>query len=302
MPDENNSPSDTLNKLSAALVQISRGDPLVALRNELQTRFLAIDRRFEAIDKATELQHEDMVRVPTQVDKAVGSVREVLEQTMQTRFDAIEQRLSAMDRATELQHEDMVRVPTLLDKAMASLEDLFVEKLATAVADIKGQMHSAKAETAEKFSAVAAQFTERDTRTDQRAGDTKLAVDAAFAAAKEATAKIEAGFTKQIDQTITNVDTKTLNLDRSITDIKNNFNSSINDIKDNFNGAINDIKNRLTSIESRTVTTGQVGRETRDTRREGRENMTLIFVAVAILISLAALFSHGGIPVPVIGH
>lgn len=83
------SPDDMLNKLSQALIQVSRGDPLVALRNELQTQFRAIETRFLAIDKATELQHEDMVRVPTQVDKAIISLQGLLEQRMETHAEKI---------------------------------------------------------------------------------------------------------------------------------------------------------------------------------------------------------------------
>ena len=96
-----------------------------------------------------------------------------------------------------------------------------------------GQLEKLIGETTERFSGVAAQFSERDTRTDQRAGDTKLAVDAAFAAAKEATSKIELGFTKQIDSMVLAMDTLSKNLD-----------SKINDVKD----MINDAKARLTAL------------------------------------------------------
>jgi len=214
-------PNDTLNKLSQALIQISRGDPFVALRNELQTRFNAIDTRLSAMDKATELQHEDMVRVPTLLDKASTSIRELLEQTMLKELALLK----------------------------GDLETL------------KGELRTHAAETKEKFSAVAAQFDERDTRTDQRAGDTKLAVDAAFAAAKEATAKIEAGFTKQIDGMIEIINTKTENLSDSI----------------------GDIKDRVVALESRSGTTMEV-------RRDSRDNMGLIFGGIAVLIALVALF------------
>jgi hypothetical protein len=75
---------EVLNRLSHALTQVSRGDPLLSLRSELATQFRGIETRFGAIDKATDLQHQDLVRVPTQVDKAIGALREVLEQTLAT--------------------------------------------------------------------------------------------------------------------------------------------------------------------------------------------------------------------------
>jgi hypothetical protein len=182
---------DILNKLSAALTYsgIARGDPIIALRNEFSTQLRSLETRFEAFDKATDLAHEDMVRVPTQVQTAVGSLRELLEQLVETK-----------------------------------------------IAEIRGELNRHAAETAQKFHNVDGQFTERDTRTDQRAGDTKLAVDAAFAAAKEATAKIEAGFTKQIDGQGEIIDTKTGNLASSISDLKD----------------------RLVTIESRGVGRGDV--------------------------------------------
>lgn len=219
--------SDMLNKLSTALIQVSRGDPLVALRNELATEFKAIDVRFNAIDEATKLQHEDAVRVPTLVDKAISGLRDLLEQRMSTH-----------------------------------------------VAQVFGELHRHVAETQEKFVGVGSQFTERDTRTDQRAGDTKLAVDAAFAAAKEATAKIEAGFTKQIDAMVVLIDTKTANLANQITDIK-----------DNLAIAVADIKDRLTTIESRAGTVTEV-------RKDSRDNMSLLVAFAAVLIALGAAYLH----------
>jgi hypothetical protein len=216
VPDEPEilSPSDMVNKLSVALVQISRGDPLVALRNELDMRFDAVETRFEAMDKATDLQHQDMVRVPTLLQQAIGGLRELLHQEIETKSS-----------------------------------------------NIQGELNTIRAEMLEKFLGVAAQFNERDTRTDQRAGDTKLAVDAAFAAAKEATAKIEAGFTKQIDAMIAIIDTKTANLA----------------------GSISDIKDRLTAMESRagTIMAGS---------RDNRDNLGLFVAVIAVIVAVAAIF------------
>lgn len=51
----------------------------------------------------------------------------------------------------------------------------------------------------EKFNSVGTQFRERDDRTRQTAMDSKLAIDAALQAAKEAVGKSETSTTKQID-------------------------------------------------------------------------------------------------------
>jgi hypothetical protein len=199
---------------------------VASLRAELETRFDAVESRFSGIDQATRIVHEDYVRVPTVVDKATGSLREL-----------IEARLCALEKLQELMRAAMRSGPDVINEAVDHLEVLMDQKIATAAERLDGKIHQHVGETAEKFAGVAAQFSERDTRTDQRAGDTKLAVDAAFAAAKEATSKIEAGFTKQIDGLVGVMDTLSKNLDSKISDVKE---------------LINDLRLRVQSAETRT--------------------------------------------------
>jgi hypothetical protein len=84
----------------------------------------------------------------------------------------------------------------------------------------------------EKFNSIALQFVERDARTEQTSKDSKVAVDAALQAAKEAVgeqnksnalsiSKSEAAFTKQIDQIGVIISTMTSGLNDKIDDIKN---------------------------------------------------------------------------------
>jgi hypothetical protein len=155
---------------------------------------------------------------PNPVPSAVTS--EAIDRAVLSAESRINARLDGMEKAVEVFHADLTRVPTLLDRSITGLRELMEQIVFTEIEKLKGQLDTNRAETAEKFAGVGAQFSERDTRTDQRAGDTKLAVDAAFAAAKEATAKIEAGFTKQIDGMVTIIDTKTSNLDGRISDVK----------------------------------------------------------------------------------
>jgi len=117
----------------------------------------------------------------------------------------------------------------------------------------------------ERFRGIETQFLERDKRTEQTTHDNKVAVDAAFAAAKEAVGeqnksnaasitKSEATFTKQIDQTGT-----LLSAVAKATDEK-----------------IDDLKTRLTSLESQKI--------------GGRDAWGYVVGGVGILIALAALF------------
>jgi hypothetical protein len=181
--------------------------------------------------------------------------------SVQAGLDAINTRLAAIDKATTLQHDDLVRVPTQVDKAVGALRELLEQTMKTYAAQVTGELHQHIAETREKFIGVGSQFSERDTRTDQRAGDTKLAVDAAFAAAKEATAKIETGFTKQIDGMSLIIDTKTANLAQGISDLKDRVTAS---------------ENRIGGADFQ--------------RKDSRDHLGLIVAGIAVVLALALHF------------
>jgi hypothetical protein len=179
--------------------------------------------------------------------------------------DLIESRLAANDTAIALVREsankfreDHVKLIWEANGQLHALVSAELDKLASV--------------TTERFTGVAAQFSERDTRTDQRAGDTKLAVDAAFAAAKEATAKIEAGFTKQIDAMSSLIDTKTGNLASSL----------------------GDLKERIVTIDARTQGMSAAKQESRN---EVADSRGFIFGIVGTVISvgtlIAIVISHG---------
>ena len=105
--------------------------------------------------------------------------------------EVLETRLDAMDKAVEL----LQKYPTDIDSAIGTLKELH----------------------GEKFKSI-----------DVRFSDSKTALDAAFASAKESSAKVETNFTKQIDGLVA-----------LITAEKNATESKIADIKD-----------RITIVES----------------------------------------------------
>lgn len=116
-----------------------------------------------------------------------------------------------------------------MDKAIELLQ-AFADKSPTTAA--VGQMvESLEKLHAEKFKSIETQFDERDTRTEQMAKVSDLAVNAAFAAAKEAVgeqnksnalsiAKSEAATAKQIDGILASITTATKTSDDKFTDIK----------------------------------------------------------------------------------
>jgi hypothetical protein len=123
--------------------------------------------------------------------------------------EIIETRLNAIDKATTIFQDNLTRMPTEVDKQIAHLKELHEEK----------------------FRAIQTQFSERDTRVEETARSTKIAVDAALSAAKEAVvaqnlasaaaiAKSEMATSKQIDGIQALIASNNKAQDEKIDDIK----------------------------------------------------------------------------------
>jgi hypothetical protein len=196
------------------------------LYHDLDTLKEIIFTRLEAMDKAVNLFQENLTRVPTDVDKQVGTLKELVF----ARLDCYEEAVTLL-REEKRPNEPLLHLRELVE---------------------------------EKFASIAIQFKERDTRTESSAKDSKVAVDAALQAAKEAVSeqnkssalaigKSEASTSKQIDQ---------------IAAMSASTNSATND-------KIDDIKERLTLIEGRSKGSG--------------ESWGTVMGIIGVLISLAAL-------------
>jgi hypothetical protein len=149
------------------------------------------------------------------------------------------------------------------DKAIALLQDISNEL----PSKIDEKIQSLKAIHDEKFTSIQRQFSERDVRTEQSSKDSKVAVDAALQAAKEAVGeqnkssssaiyKSEAATAKQIDQ---------------ITQLIQNGAKAVDD-------KIGDIKDRITRLEGRGE--GQVVAETSQ-----HTSSAFIIAVIAVIIS-----------------
>ena len=122
-----------------------------------------------------------------------------------------------------------------------------------------------------KFLGIADQFSERDLRVEQRAGDTKLAVDAALNAAKETTNKIEAGFTKSIDAQQDVIEAITKSTDEKISDLKD----------------------RLTAIENRTAGINNANAENRQSNTDtSARTMAVVGLGVALVVGIGEIISR----------
>jgi len=192
--------------------------------------------------------------------------------------DASNTRIDAMDKAQALFHDDMTRVPTAVDRQIAQLKELVEARLAVLVAadeastaqriilaaEINRAFEHLRALHGEKFSAIEdsimvfketvnGRFELGDVQTEKAARDVKSAVDAAFAAAKEAVGeqnksnalsitKSELAFTKQIDQ-----------LGLTVAANGKNTDDKIDAIKKNSDDKLEDLKERIAAMESRTA-------------------------------------------------
>lgn len=151
------------------------------------------------------LTTQQMIRETEAIRELVFREILALEKSLSTRMDAA-------DKATELLHKDMTQFPTDLDREIAHLKELH----------------------GERFASIQTQFAERDTRTEENAKNTKVAVDAALQAAEKAvgkqqeafalaTSKSEAATTKQIDQQGQLIANGARAMDERITDLKDRF-------------------------------------------------------------------------------
>jgi hypothetical protein len=96
---------------------------------------------------------------------------------------------------------------------------------------LQGEIRTTVAVSVERFEAVNTRFLERDTRTEQAAQESRISLDAALAAAKEAVSeqnkantlaigKSEAATQKQIDAMLAQMIASNKALDEKIADVK----------------------------------------------------------------------------------
>jgi hypothetical protein len=222
-----------------------------------------LDYRILAIEKAVEVSHSDLVRVPTAVDRAVLQLRELLETRIHC--DA-EQGAMARDAITKHVNTALEQLNSLSASRNKGVEDR-IDALTEALAVFKETVNG--------------RFELGDVQTEKAARDVKSAVDAAFAAAKEAVgeqnksnalsiAKSEVATTKQIDQLTENLRLSVKNTDDKIEAMKKTSDDKFTDIKD-----------RLVAMEGRSRGIGATGAV-----------IVGAFSVVGVLVGMAAIILH----------
>jgi hypothetical protein len=189
-----------------------------------------IAARLDGMEKAVDVFHADLTRVPTAVDKAILGLRELIE----TRLNCVENDVlgvhAALDRCGHDVAEQITHLRALMD-----------QKIETAAAELGGRIENRADVASERFTRIDTQFIERDKRTDQLSLADKTAVAAALQAAKEAVGAQNTSNSIAIAKS----ESSTV---ESIKQLQTLFNSAI----DGLNDKVNDVKSRLDRGEGRT--------------------------------------------------
>ena len=224
------------------------------------------------------------------------ALRQELTDLLASSIDAINVRFNGYDKATELFDANLNRIPTATDRAVAQLKELTDETFRSFDSKIKdnrtlsderftssdSSIIANRILSDEKFIGIQKQFIERDTRVEQSARDTKVAVDAALQAAEKAVgkqnesfalsiAKSEAATTKQIDQQANTLQAAANGLDSKISDLKDRV------------GRIENTAVTLAQSETRITSQKTLGTST---------NSVTISIIVAVIAAAALLSQH----------
>ena len=156
--------------------------------------------------------------------REINQVKLLLDSSMEGLSGRLDARITSVDHGLDRLRLIIDREPELTNQLVNNLKSIHEEKL----------------------NSIQVQFIERDVRTEQTSRDSKVAVDAALQAAKEAVekqnassalaiAKSESATTKQIDTQGILITTATTSLNERIDAASATMNSKIDDLKDRLN-------------------------------------------------------------------
>ena len=162
-----------------------------------------------------------------QLIREQAGLKELVLSVVEGNFKVIDTRLTGTDRALELLATQQGERQSNIDSSVAQLRALHDEKF-TSLQTISTEIDK---RLEQRFTSIDTQFAERDKRTEQLSLADKTAIAAALQAQKEAAgatneangaalAKMEANFTKLIEQGSALVASVSKNLDDKIADLK----------------------------------------------------------------------------------
>lgn len=190
-----------------------------AIDRRVENAEKVIGARIDGMEKAVNVFQADLTRVPTQLDRAVEGLHDILNARREGSIAVLEQRLSGMDRAIELFQKFTDKQPDFVREQVLHLREL----------------HEAG------FESVKTQFMLLKQATEQLDLANKTAIAAALQAQKES-----AGETQKSSQAaIAKSENSTAEAIKALT---STFNSSIADVR----RQADELKSRLDRGEGRT--------------------------------------------------
>lgn len=204
-------------------------------------------------------------RTEDQLFRVVASLKELVSTQITGLMAAVDQRFNGMDKALELLQSKADRSPSI-EEVVARFE--------------------------EKFIGVETQFNERDTRTENTTREQKIAIDAAFAAQKEAVAEqnksAAAAISKSEAATGEKIQALALLIDAGL----KATNSKLDDNLRSATDKIDDLKTRMGVIDERA--SQAVGRSAGVASSIGFV-ATAVGVVAAIIGAVMAIIVRGGV-------
>jgi hypothetical protein len=165
-----------------------------------------LETRLDAIEKAAEVFSDNLNRVPSVLDREISKVSSLTEERFSSLTSLVREK---EERWRDVEKRNQMAVTTALDANKAALEVLR-QRLLELPDEHAQNIDHLRGIQDEKFASIQRQFSERDERVAAQAASSKVAVDAALSAQKEAAAsqnasnaqaiaKGEAAITKQLD-------------------------------------------------------------------------------------------------------
>lgn len=220
------------------------------------------DTRLNEIIRQADVTHQDLVRVPTTVDRAVGNLRELLECEICNVITRIEQ----MDKAIVLLQEHNNKLPEFVRDQVSELRDVHAAVIKGTTIELGEKIHSLSDVTAQQFKSIADQFAEKDKAVSVGLSAQKESAAAQQASNMEATNKMEANFTSLLKQG-----------QDVLAEVRRNYDQQIKGVQE----AINGLASRMDRGEGRSVGV--------------RDNTaTLIAIGAVILAGLGLFLKSAG--------
>jgi hypothetical protein len=178
-----------------------------SLIKQLEPKFEAIEARFQERDNAAKLLHEDFVRVPTVVDRAIINLRELMESKIEGRYnhvlakiDDVQTTIDGMDKALVLLQTYNDKMPDFVRNEVGQLKKVHEEKIDGSREVVNERIKSLADVTTQQFASINDKFAEKDKAVSVGLSAQKESAAATQDSNTAATNKMEANFTALLQQ------------------------------------------------------------------------------------------------------